>query len=65
MTRTACCKGEQEPTLKRISNAPPVYHSDLWVLTHPDLRDTPKIKTLMQSISESLSAQRDLIEGRL
>jgi DNA-binding transcriptional LysR family regulator len=65
MTRTACYMGEQAPMLKRISNAPPVHYSDLWVLTHPDLRDTPKIKTLMQAISESLSAQRDLIEGRL
>ena len=31
---------------------------DLWVLTHPELRHTPRIKTLMQFLLHSLRAKK-------
>jgi hypothetical protein len=37
--------------------------SELWVLTHPDLRHTARIRALMTYIYDSLSEQRDLFSG--
>lgn len=64
MIRSACYMGDPEPKLIRIPGTKPTSIADLWVLTHPDLRDTPKIKTLMKFLAETLNAKRDLIEGR-
>ncbi|MCF6275528.1 MAG: LysR family transcriptional regulator, partial [Robiginitomaculum sp.] len=60
----ACYMGDPEPKLTRLPGTKPTPIADLWVLTHPDLRDTPKIKTLMKFLAETLNVKRDLIEGR-
>lgn len=60
----ACYMADPEPKLTRLPGTKPTPIADLWVLTHPDLRDTPKIKALMKFLAETLNARRDLIEGR-
>ncbi len=64
MIRAACYMADPEPELKRLPGSAPSPAADLWVLTHPDLRDTPKIKALMRFLAETLTSKQDLIEGR-
>lgn len=64
MIRGACYMSDPEPGLVRIPGTAPIAGLDIWVLTHPDLRETPRIKLLMGFIADMLVAQRDLIEGR-
>lgn len=63
LTRGACYMAEQEPELVRLPGAKPEPAQQLWVLTHPDLRNTPRIKVLMQFLCDAISAKRPLITG--
>jgi DNA-binding transcriptional LysR family regulator len=38
--------------------------TDLWLLTHPDLRKTARIRALSDFLEQELARERDLIEGR-
>lgn len=62
--RGACFMADQEPKLMRLPDAPLIPAVDLWVLTHPDLRHTPRIKVLMQFLIEVLESKRELITGQ-
>lgn len=64
MIRNACYICDPDPRLVRLPDAPPPMPvADLWVLTHPDLKDTPRIQLLMRFLVDALKAKRDLIEG--
>ncbi|MFK7887730.1 MAG: LysR family transcriptional regulator [Gammaproteobacteria bacterium] len=63
MLRTACYMADPDPGLTRLPGALPVAARDLWVLTHPDLRHTPRIKRLMTFLCEALSAKQAVITG--
>jgi DNA-binding transcriptional LysR family regulator len=60
----ACFLADPDPRLVRLRGSAPEPDRDIWVLTHPDLKDTPKVSALMRFLVESLSAKRALIEGR-
>ena len=64
LTRSACYMAEQEESLMKIGNSTNIHYSDLWVLTHPDLRNTPRIKVLMQFLSTTLLGKESLLQGR-
>ena len=64
MTGGACYMDDPNPALMRVPGTVPWPLQDIWVLTHPDLRETPRIKVVMRFLIESLLAKRDLIEGR-
>lgn len=59
-----CFVGDVWPGLVRLAPPEPDYAADLWLLTHPDLRHTPRIRALMDSLAEQIAAQRPLIEGQ-
>lgn len=61
--RNACYMADQEPELIRLPDFDPTPAQDLWVLTHPDLRNSPKIKTLMTFLYTKLQSKKDLIVG--
>jgi len=63
MINTACYMADQEPDLIRLSAADLVTGTDLWVLTHPDLREAPRIKALMSAMTTAMLEKRDLIQG--
>ena len=65
MIRTACYMADPDPGLQRLPGAEPLQAQDLWVLTHPDLKNAPRIKHLMRHLSAALEDKRDLIQGRL
>ncbi|WP_426954541.1 LysR family transcriptional regulator [Muricoccus radiodurans] len=58
-----CFLGDTWPGLVRLAPPDPAYASDLWLLTHPDLRHTPRVRALMDHLAEAIAAKRPLIEG--
>ncbi|MFT5760251.1 MAG: DNA-binding transcriptional LysR family regulator [Alteromonadaceae bacterium] len=63
--RAPCYMADPVSELVRLPNSKPEPQFDLWVLTHPDLRNTPRIKVLMSYICNALKVKRNLIEGKL
>ena len=63
--RSACYMADPEPNLIRLPDIKPVPAQDLWILTHPDLRNTPKIKTLMAFLYTKLQSKKELIVGHI
>ncbi len=59
-----CMMGDLEPGLQRVPGARPVPHSTLWVLTHPDLRDSVRLRSFREYLYDVVSDKLDLIEGR-
>lgn len=56
---------EPDSSLQRleIDNAPP-HGMDLWLLTHPELRKTARIRVFMDWAADLFLEKKDLIEGR-
>jgi DNA-binding transcriptional LysR family regulator len=59
-----CFLGDGRPGLARLAPPMEAYATDLWLLTHPDLRHTPRIRALLDSLAETIAEKRPLIEGR-
>lgn len=64
LTRGACYMAEQEPLLVRLPGATVTPAQKLWILTHPDLRDTPRVKVLMQFLTTQMMVKKSLVEGQ-
>ncbi len=64
LTFLPCYVGDADPRLARITD--PLEHLDmqLWVLTHPDLRNTARIRALMAFLYDELAHDADLWSGR-
>ena len=58
-----CFVADPFPDLVRV--LPPVADlaSELWALTHPDLRHTARVRAFMEVLRESVAADRRLLEG--
>ncbi len=58
-----CFLGDTEKKLSRISliSQDPVF--ELWLLTHPDLRNTTRMRALMSFLYESLVEHAELMQG--
>ena len=59
-----CYLGDSAPDLQRVRGPLPDYTVDLWVLTHADLRNTARVRAVIESVSEGLLETRSLLEGR-
>jgi len=59
-----CFLGDAWPGLERLAAPEDAYASDLWLLTHPDLRNTPRIRAVLDALAEAIAEKRPLIEGR-
>jgi DNA-binding transcriptional LysR family regulator len=59
-----CFLGDQEKSLVRITRPLEELTSQLWVLTHSDLRNTARVRTLLTFLYDSLKKQKDLFEGK-
>lgn len=60
-----CFLGDAEPKLVRVIEPPDDMVLELWLLSHPDLRHTARIRSLMGFLHDALGEQKDLIEGSL
>ena len=64
MTSGACYMDDPNPKLMRVAGTVPQPLQDIWVLTHPDLHKTPRIRLVMTFLIDAIMAKQDLIEGR-
>lgn len=64
MISGACYMDDPNPGLVRLPGSKPQPRQDIWVLTHPDLKDTPRIKLLMSFLIKAIVDKRALIEGQ-
>jgi DNA-binding transcriptional LysR family regulator len=61
--RLACFMADPDPRLIRVCSAKPQQFYELWVLTHPDLRETPKVRALMRWLGDALKPKRERLTG--
>lgn len=60
-----CFWGDRKNGLVRVGHPLKQLASELWVLTHPDLRHTARVRALMLFIYEQLNQQGDQFSGRI
>ena len=58
-----CFIGDKLPSLVRLPEVSLIPDMEIWVLTHEDLRDNPRVRMLMDHLYQAFSQQRSLIEG--
>ena len=58
-----CFVGDARPDLMRLGPLMPDYAADLWLLTHPDLRHSPRVRAFMDVVSAEIRRRRAFIEG--
>ena len=63
MTPGACYMADPEPQLTRLPGAGVFPRHDLWILTHPELRNSPRVRLMMDFLTKCMKRDRDLIEG--
>lgn len=59
-----CYLADRNPKLRRVSKPLPAMATDLWLLTHADLRKTARVRAIMEWLANGLGAARELIEGK-
>jgi DNA-binding transcriptional LysR family regulator len=60
-----CFIGDAKPGLKRMMVPNPDFGTALWLLTHPDIRQSPRIRTTLDMLAAEIGRHRKLIEGDL
>lgn len=63
-TLLPCYVGDVDNRLIRVGNPLETLTLELWILTHPDLRHTVRVKVLMDYLYAALTKDADLFEGR-
>ena len=58
-----CFIGDPSRALTRLAAPEPAFAAGLWLLTHPDLRQSPRIRTFLDFMAGELTRLRPLIEG--
>lgn len=57
--------GDADPTLMRLERADPRHMADLWLLSHPDLRDNARLVAARECVYGALQHKRALFAGEL
>ncbi len=58
-----CFVGDARPELRRLEAPQPDFAADLWLLTHPDLRRSARVRVFLDFLAAGIKQQRSLIEG--
>jgi DNA-binding transcriptional LysR family regulator len=58
-----CFIADQRPGLIRLMPPNPDFSTGLWILTHPDIRNAPRVRAFMEFVGGELAKRRGLIEG--
>lgn len=58
-----CLIGDARPSLVRLAPPDPDYSADLWLLTHPDLRQSPRVRAFLGYLAAEIARHRKFIEG--
>lgn len=59
-----CFLGDAEPGLVRLGEPLAECDSELWLLSHPELRETVRVKVTREWLHKALSAQTALLTGQ-
>jgi DNA-binding transcriptional LysR family regulator len=59
-----CYVGAAVAGLAQLSPPLPELERELWLLTHPDLRDTARVRAFLDYCAEAIARRRNVIEGR-
>jgi DNA-binding transcriptional LysR family regulator len=62
-TLLPCYLGDVDQRLVRVADPLEALTLELWILTHPDLRHTARVKALMSYLYDELEKDADLFEG--
>jgi DNA-binding transcriptional LysR family regulator len=63
-TLMPCYLGDTDSRLVRVGEPLEALTIELWILTHPDLRHTARVKTLIAYLYPAFKKQADLFEGK-
>ncbi len=63
VTALPCFLGTPSESLRRLELLPDEAATDLWVLTHEDLRKAPRVRAFLDHAATTLQAQKSLFEG--
>jgi DNA-binding transcriptional LysR family regulator len=58
-----CFIADARPALRRLAPPEPDYGTDLWLLTHPDLRRSPRVRIFLDFLAAEIAKRRKFIEG--
>jgi DNA-binding transcriptional LysR family regulator len=58
-----CFLGDTHPDLERVIEPSDDLTTDVWVLTHPDLRRSNRIRAVLDFLFKTLAAARKFLEG--
>ena len=58
-----CYLADRDPGVRRISAVMPELASELWIVTHEDLKDTARIRAFLAYIGDAIVATRRSFEG--
>lgn len=58
-----CFIADKRPALTRLAPPQTGYAADLWLLTHPDLRHSPRVRLFLDFMAAELTKLRPLMEG--
>jgi DNA-binding transcriptional LysR family regulator len=58
-----CFIGDARPGLVRLGPPNPEFAADLWLLTHPDLRHSARVRVFLDFMAAEIAKQRRFIEG--
>jgi len=64
LTLMPCYLGDADERLVRVGQPLEALTMELWILTHPDLRHTARVKALMAYLYPALKKDADLFAGR-
>jgi len=58
-----CFIGDTRPALRRLGEPDADLAADLWLLTHPDMRHTPRVRLFLDFLAVELARLKPLVEG--
>ncbi|HEY9569346.1 MAG TPA: LysR family transcriptional regulator [Thalassobaculum sp.] len=59
-----CFLGDPEPGVMRVPGTATLDGKSIWLLYHPDLRRSARVRALIDFLAPAIRRHRDLIEGR-
>lgn len=60
-----CFLGDADPSLERFCKPDPQHDMGLWILLHPDLKQTARVTIFRDFMCDNIRKQRGLFEGTL
>jgi DNA-binding transcriptional LysR family regulator len=58
-----CAYGDADPSLQRIRPVEPGFGMEIWLLTHPDLRSTARVRAFMEHAAAYFRSRQQRFEG--